>query len=121
MKIFSKHYIHDKLVLLLLSINTFLVFIWSIVVALRLAGNKGVEGYFIEYRPVADGIAQYKQGGVLDVLSFVIFLWVVLVLVVLISARSYQMKRQLSVMVLAFGILITLFTMVVSNALLVLH
>jgi len=121
MKLFSKQFIHDKLALLLLSMHVFLVFIWTVVVALRLAGNKGASGYFIEYRPVVGGIAQYKQGGIFDVLGFLIFLWVVLIIVGLIAARSYDMKRQLSLMVLGFGILITLFTMVVSNALLVLH
>ena len=121
MKIFSKKYIQDKLVLLLLSINSFLVFIWTVVISLRLAGNKGADSYFIEYRPVVGGVAQYRQGSAFDVLSFVLFLWIVLILAVLISARAYHMKRQLSLMVLGFGILIALFTMIVSNALLVLH
>lgn len=121
MKIFSKQYVHDKFVLLFVSINTFLVFIWSVVLALRLAGNKGADSYFIEYRPVEGGIAQYTQGGVLDVLSFIAFMWVVLVFTILLSSYAYHMKRQLALMIIGFGILMSICTMIVSNALLVLH
>ncbi|MGB4759307.1 MAG: hypothetical protein WBP26_04590 [Candidatus Saccharimonadales bacterium] len=121
MKLISKTYIQDKMVLLLGSINIFLVFIWTLVISLRLAANRGAESYFVEYRPVIGSIAQYKQGGVLDVLSFVAFMWVVLVFVILLSSQAYRMKRHLALMVLVFGILVSLCTMIVSNALLVLH
>lgn len=121
MKLISKSYIQDKMVLLLGSINIFLVFIWTLVISLRLAVNRGAESYFVEYRPIEGSIAQYKQGGLLDVLSFVIFMWLVLVFVILLSSQAYHMKRHLAVMILAFGILISFCTMIVSNALLVLH
>ena len=121
MKIFSKKYIQDKVILLLLSINTFLVLLWTIIVSLRLAGSSGTDAFFIEYRPSSSGIAQYQQGGVLDVLSFVVFLWVSLGIIIFLSAKAHHMKRQLALMVLGFGILLSLFTMIVSNALLVLH
>lgn len=121
MKLFSKTYIHDKAVLLLLSINTILVFIWTIVVSLRLSAGNGNDVYFVQYRPTLGGLAEYQQGSSLDVLSFVGFMWLILVAVVLLSAKSYHMKRLLSLMVLAIGIMLALFTMIVSNALLVLH
>lgn len=121
MKLFSKKYIQDKVILLLLSINTFLVLMWTVIVGLRLAGSRGTDNYFIEYRPGSGGIAQYQQGGVLDVLSFVVFLWICLGFVVFLSAKAHHMKRELALIVLSFGILLSLFTMIVSNALLRLH
>ena len=121
MKLFSKKYIQDKIILLLLSINTFLVLMWTVITALRLAGSSGTDNYFVQYRPGTGGIAQYQQGGIFDVLSFVIFMWVALGFVVFLSAKAHFMKRELALMVLGFGILLSLFTMIVSNSLLKLH
>ena len=112
-------YFHDRLILLLLSVNVFLAMTASIFVLLRLSSNHG-NGYIVQYRPGL-GIDAFKQGSVSELISFVGFAVLVVAVHAALSWRAYRINRQLAVTVLALGILLLLLTLIVSNALLILR
>ena len=112
-------YFHDRLILLLLSTNVFLALLASILVLLRLSSGGGT-GYIVQYR--ADlGINAFKPGSVTELLSFIGFALLVLLIHVVLSLRTYHIHRQVSVAILGLGTLLLLLTIIVSNALLVLR
>ena len=114
-----KKYFHDHIVLLLLSIDTFLAFLASIFVLLRLSAGHG-NGYIVQYRPVL-GINSYKTGSVTALLGFIGFALLVLAVHTLLSLRAYHIHRQLAIAILSLGTLLLLLTIIISNALLVLR
>lgn len=114
-----KKYIHDRLILLLITINGFLALITTVLILLRL-GSGHADGYFIQYRANL-GLNAYKVGSFVNLLSFIVFSILVLVFHTLISVRTYQGRREVAVVVLAFGTLLLALTLIVSNALLTLR
>lgn len=115
-----KKYLQDKLVLLLLSANVFLAFLCTVLVFLRLNFGQGAEGYIIEYRSNL-GISAFRVGGIAGLISFVGFAVVVITANIVLSVRTYRIKRELSLSILVAGLLLLLFATIVSNALMVLH
>ncbi len=115
-----KKYIHDKLVLLLVSINTFLAFLSVALVLLRAGIGQGVDGYIVQYRANL-GLSAFQKGSLTPILSFIFFAIAMLAINVLLSIRTYTLRRTLSLTILALGALILLLTIVVSNALLALY
>jgi len=115
-------YLHDRVILLLLSINVFLAFAASIFILLQLSSNHG-NGYIVQCRDcsnVAD-INRFTNGSVVGLLSFIGFALLVLVIHVFLSLRTYQIHRQVAVTILGLGALLLIMTIIVSNALLVLR
>ena len=114
-----KKYTHDKFVLMLVSANAFLAVLSSLIIMLRLGG--GANGnYFVQYRSNIR-VGAYATGGVLDVISFIVFAIVVVSIVIMLSIKAYTMRRELSYIILAFGIVLLIINMIVSNGLLRLH
>ncbi len=114
-----KKYFHDHFVLLLLGVNIFLAFAASIYILVRLSTSHG-NSYIVQYRP-SIGISAYQPGSVLELLSFIGFALIVLVTHMGLSMRAYKIHRQLAIAILCLGILLLLLTIIISNALLVLH
>jgi len=112
-------YLRDRVVLLLLSVNVFLALLTTVFVLLRLSSNHG-NGYIVQYRP-ALGIAAYKSGSVLDLIGFVVFALLIVVVHVVLSIKTYRIHRQLAVAILGLGILLLVLTIIISNALLLLR
>ena|SRR5688572_15502994 len=115
-----KKYLHDKLILLLLSANIFLAFLCVTLIFLRLNIGQGAEGYIVEYRSNL-GISAFKVGGISGLLTFAGFVITLLALNITLSIRTYRIHRELALSILAAGILLLLLAAVVSNALMVLH
>lgn len=115
-----KKYLHDKLILLLVSISAFLAFMCIASVLLRAGIGQGVDGYIIQYRANL-GLSAFQKGSVVPIFSFILFVLVTLVVNVLLSIRTYSLRRTLSLTVLTLGILILLLAVIVSNALLALY
>jgi hypothetical protein len=114
-----KTYFHDHLVLLLLTVNTFLAIFTAILVFLRLSSANG-NSYIVQYRSIL-GVSAYKTGSVSDIISFGIFALLILAIGIFLSLRTYSINRHLAIMVLSFGILLTVLDIIISNALLVLR
>lgn len=60
-------------------------------------------------------------GGVSEMISFIIFSFIVLITNISLSIKSYNLQRQLAITILSLGILLQILTLTVSNALLVLR
>jgi hypothetical protein len=114
-----KKYLHDRLVLLLLSINAFIALITTVLILLRLDTSRS-DGYFVQYRANL-GLNAYQLGSYVSLLGFVVFALFVLAFHTLISVQIYQQRRDVAIVVLGFGTLLLGLTLIVSNALLVLR
>ena len=114
----SKKYLRDHLILLLLSVNAFLALAGSILIIIRLVTGHG--SYIVQYRSSL-GINDFKTGGLIDLLSFIVFALLVVVIHSVLSYRAYHIHRQLAIAILSLGVLLLVLTIIVSNALLVLR
>ena len=111
-----KKYIHDRLVLLFLSISSFLVVLGSFLIILRLdTGSKGI--YWAQYRSNL-GISAYIPGRITDILAFIVFLLIIFGMNIFLSMKVYQHHRNYAITVLSLGTLLVLLTVIVSNLLL---
>jgi hypothetical protein len=115
-----KKYLHDKFVLLLVSINAFLAFLCIVLVLLRVGLGQGADGYIVEYRANL-GLSAFQKGNILPIFSFVLFAAATFVINVMLSIRTYHLRRTLSLTVLGLGALVLLLAIIVSNALLALY
>ncbi|HSX07972.1 MAG TPA: hypothetical protein VLG11_03690 [Candidatus Saccharimonadales bacterium] len=115
-----KKYFHDRLILLLLSINGFLALLCIALVFLRLGAGAGGQGYIVQYRANL-GISAFKPGDVSNLVAFAFFAAIVLALQVILSIRTYPIRRELAVTILGLGLPLFALAVIVSNALLVLR
>jgi hypothetical protein len=116
-----KKYLHDRLVLLLVSTNAFLALLGIVLILLRGGLGQSVEGYIVQYRANLGDLSAFQKGDALPIISFMLFALVTLVMNVLLSIHTYPLRRALSLTILGLGILITLLAVIVSNALLALY
>ena len=111
-------YFHDRVVLLLLSANSFLALLTILSVLFRLQG--GGDNYIVQYRANL-GISAFQQGSVDQIISFVAFVVAVFAIHGVLSWRTYAVRRELSVVILSAGTLLLLVSVVISDALLTLR
>ena len=115
-----KKYLHDKLILLLASINAFLALLGTALILLRSGIGEGVDGYIVQYRANL-GLSAFQRGGLLPIISFIFFMLLVLFLNIVLSIETYRIRRALSATILWLGALVLLLALIVSNALLALY
>lgn len=113
-----KNFLHDKIVLLLLTIIGFLSVLETILVVLKL-NTAGRDHHIIQYRANL-GLNQFLPGSGLRIIEFVIFTWLIAGLHLVLSMRVYHVRRQLSVALLTMAVLFILLALIVSNSLLML-
>jgi len=115
-------YLHDRVILLLLSINTFLTFAASIFILLQLSSSHG-NGYIVQCRDCSNlaDINRFTNGSVVELLAFIGFALLVLAIHTGLSIKTYHIHRQVAVTILGLGTLLLIMTIIVSNALLVLR
>jgi hypothetical protein len=114
-----KRYFHDRLVLLLLSVNSFLTALTSILILLRLDSSRA-DNYIVQYRSNL-GLSAFKAGGSGTFYSFILFVILNLVFAYALSVRVYPFRRQFAVVILCLALLLVILALIVSNALLVLR
>jgi hypothetical protein len=114
----STKYFHDRLVLLLLSVNAFLTLLTTLSVLFRLQG--GGDNFIVQYRANL-GISAFQPGSVGQILSFVAFAAITFAIHAVLSWRAYFIRRELSLLVLVLGTLLLLLCVIVSDALLALR
>ncbi|HSX46756.1 MAG TPA: hypothetical protein VLF87_02085 [Patescibacteria group bacterium] len=115
----SKRYIHDRVVLLLLTANTFFTVLTTVMILLRLDSARA-DGYIVQFRPSL-GLSAYYKGNSVDILSFAAFSALVLVVHTFLSIRVYHIRRNFSHIILGLGLLLIVMSLVISNALLLLR
>lgn len=117
----QKKYFYDKVVLLLLSTLIFLAALLTLSVVLRIGNGQGISDYYIEYRqgPTHSGQGDFTSvGNVWAILNFIWFTGIVLLVSVVLSLKTYKIKREISVVILGLGLLLVLLACIVSNVLL---
>lgn len=116
----GKRFIEDRSALLLVSIDSFLALVASVLILLKINATKGTANYIISYRSSL-GIDGYTQGTVWDVVSFLVAALLLLGLGLALSYRAYRIRRELAIGVLALTAFLLVLLIVVSNALLMLR
>ncbi len=114
-----KGYFHDRFILLLLTINTFLAVLGTLLILLRLDPGRN-EGYIVQNRTNL-GINAFKVGHASDLVAFIFFLAIILIVNTALSIKVYPIHRQFAVSILAMGLLLISLAIIVSNALLLLR
>lgn len=108
-------YFHDRLILLLLSINTFLAV--AMIITSLLSLNDSGAGYIKEYRSDL-GLDGFRAGGVIDIVAFAVFALIVFVFHFITSRKIYHIRRHLSLVILLLTMVVYIFGLLVLNALL---
>lgn len=116
----TKKYFQDKLILLLLSFEVFLMLLNTALILLRLGNQQANGGYFVQYRANLD-IGAFKIGSVTPLLEFILFGVFVVAVHTALSIKMYSLRRQVAIGVLALGMLLLVVSIIVSNALLTLR
>lgn len=111
-----KKYLHDRTVLTLLSASLALVVLTILDIALRLTQTTG--DFISQCRNCQEYIPTFTRGNLVDILGFVVFAVLVFCASVLMSARTYRIHRQLSIIVIVLNIILLLFNLRVMDALL---
>lgn len=113
-----KRYIHDRLILLLLTANAFFAVLTTVMILLRFGSSQN-EGFIVQYRPSL-GLSRYFRGEKTDILSFAAFVILVVVIHTILSIKVYPIRRHFAVVVLGMGLLLILLALVISYSLLLL-
>ena len=111
-----KKYTHDRIILLLLSIVTFIGVGNSLVMALRLLNSQN-NSYIIQYRSSL-GLNAFRSGSVENLAAFIVFMLLAVVAAYVLSRRIYPLRRHLAIIVLIFSATLLAFASVVGNVLL---
>jgi len=115
----QKHFLQDRTALLLVSGMAFLTLAAIVLILLKL-GSGQTGSYIVSYR-ASLGIDRYTTGTVTDIISFIVAAVLIFGFSVVLSYRSYPVRRELALVILGLSIPLLLFLIVVSNALLVLR
>ena len=102
--------------LLLLSLNTFLTLFGLAFILLRLDSGRG-NSYIVQFR-ANQGLDAYDSGGAVEILSFAVFMVLVLVFHTVLSVKTYSVRRHFSITTLGLGLMLLVLAIIVSNALL---
>ena len=113
-----KHYFHDRAVLALLSVNTFLVLVSTVLIIFRLDGGDG-GSYIVSFRSNL-GLDAFSAGTAINFIYFAVLAWFILLLHTYVSMRMYHARKYFSLAVLALGTLLLALIGIVTNALFVL-
>lgn len=76
--------------------------------------------YIIEYR-ANYGIGEWERGFALDIAGFVFFLLLNFAICVFLSLKTFNIRKHVAVAILAICALLSLLTIIVSNALMALR
>lgn len=110
-----KKYFHDRFVLLMLTINSFLTLLITASILLRLGDTNDI--YIKSYRGNL-GLSGYEAGGLGQILSFIIFAGFVLVMQFVLSLKVYHLRKQVAWTVMILSSLLLILSLIIANALL---
>lgn len=110
-----KNYFHDRAILFLLTVNSFVVVLSSLSIMFRLGSNR--DGLTGQYRSNL-GLKSFIPGDTSVFVGFMLFLVFVLVFHTVMSMRVYHIRHHFSRAILALGLLLIVSAAIVSNALL---
>lgn len=112
---FSKKFLHDRTILMLVTLVAALVVIGVSVVLLRFDVSKNPTT-IVAYRQNVTG-SSYQSGKPIDIYIMAVYMLLTAGAAVLLSARLYLMRRAASVFVLASGAFLLALSTIVAYAL----
>src|SRR6185503_12852857 len=110
-----KKFLHDRLVLLLVTAMAILVVIGVSLVLLRFDVSRNPTT-IVAYRPNVTG-TQYISGRPIDIYSMAVFMIFTAVAAILISSHIYAAKRQAALFLLSSTIFLLILSTIVANSL----
>lgn len=110
-----KPFFHDRLLILILSINTFLAL--ALIISSLLPLGAADNAYYREFRSNL-GYDGYLSGEVSDIASFAVFAAIVYIFQLVVSIKVYHIHRRFSVVVLMLALIVFIFGLLASRALL---
>ena len=110
-----KKFLHDRLVLLFIMLLAVLLVVGVSLVLLRFDLSKNPTT-IVAYRPNVSG-ASYQSGKPIDIYSLAIFMAALAAGAVVLSARVYNLKRYLSIFILASSVFLLILSTIVANSL----
>jgi len=113
-----KKYFQDKTILLLLVVNLFLAILQIVLILINL-NNQAGNANLTQYRPNLGLSAFTYSSSNLTYIGFIVFAIAVLALHTRLSVRMFAIRRHLSVMILALGTVLLLFSLRAGYALVV--
>ena len=110
-----KKYLHDRVILLLLTLMAILLVIGVSLVLLRFDASRN-PATTIAYRPSITG-TPYQSGRPLDIYLLAVFMVFTAAMSLLLSFRTYNIRRFASVFILASTVFLLILSTIVANAL----
>lgn len=110
-----KEYFHDRIVLLLLTVNVFIAILCVATVLLRL-GDFG-SNYIQSYRSNL-GLNAYSVGGTGQMISFALYAVLIVAGQFFVSLRFYAIRRAVAWIVMLLATLLLVLCLIISNSLL---
>ncbi len=110
-----RKFLHDRLVLILITLISVMTVIGISVVLLRFDVSKNPTT-IVAYRPNISG-ASYLSGKPIDIYSLAVFMLLISVAGVSLSARIYQIRHSASLFVLSSTLFLLIMATIVANAL----
>jgi hypothetical protein len=111
----NKKYLHDRVVLMLLTVVAGLLVVGVSIVLLRFDVSKNPTT-IVSYRPNVSAL-QYQSGKPIDIYSFALFMILVAGAAVFLSFRVYAVRRSIAVFILGSSAFLLLLAIIVANAL----
>ena len=111
----SKKFLHDRLVLLLITIIAVLVVIGVSIVLLRFDVSRNPTTV-VAYRPNVSG-TQYISGKPIDIYSIALFMLLISAAAIIISSRIYEVKKPAAMFLLSSTVFLLILSAVVANSL----
>ena len=111
----SKKFLHDRIVLLLVTLVAILLVVGVSLVLLRFDISKNPTT-IVAYRPNISG-SSYQSGRPIDIYSMALFMFITAVGAVVLSAKTYPIRRSAAVFILASSAFLLILATVVSNSL----
>ncbi len=110
-----KKYQHDRLILLLLTLIAILVVVGVSLVLLKFDPSRNPTT-IAAYRPNITG-TQYQSGKPIDIYTMALFMIFTSAAAVILSVRTYNIRRFVSIFLLVSTVFILTLSIIVSNAL----
>lgn len=110
-----KKFLHDRVVLILVTLMAMLVAIGVTTVLVRFDISKNPTT-IVAWRPNISG-SSYQSGKPIDIYSLAMFMVVVSVSAVVLSGQLYNLRRSISLFILSSASFLLLLSAIVANAL----
>ena len=111
----SNKYLHDRLVLLFITIISVLVVVGVSLVLLRFDVSRNPTT-IVAYRPNVSG-TQYISGKPIDIYSLALFMILISAAAIVISSRVYEVKHKAAYFLLGSTVFLLLLSTIVANSL----